>query len=267
MSAMSLFAFSAGPLVGVPVALFIGGLISAFSIYFIVKNRKRYKLIEGTPLVKTEQLQPGLAQVHGQALALGPMIKSPLTNTQCVYFHFILEEERTRMSSTGGSRGAKVESYWQPIIDDRQAAPCAVGDETGWAEVNLKDAETVLKVGACRNSGFIQSAPPDVKKRLEKQYNHSTKGWVFEKKTRYTETVIKEGDELFVLGEAVPRQRGQRLRFVKGQQPLLISDKDSSALAKHYKFYFVASCIGAAVAILGTLCCMGMFTILSFTMS
>jgi hypothetical protein len=260
-----LLGFSFGPLIGVPVIVVIGGVLGGVAAWSIFKNRKRYMLIEGTQRVKVEQLQPGLYQLHGQAVAMGPLLSSPLTNSRCIYFRFLLEEQRTRSVSSGARGAMRTETYWHPIIDDVQATPAAIDDGSGWAEVEFKDAETVLKVHASRQSGFIQSAPPAVKKRLEKLYNHSTKGWFFEKSTRYTETIIQEGDDLFILGEAVPRDKqGKRFCLIKDKHPLLVSDKDASELARHYKMYFWLSCVGAVGAVLLILVCSGFLTFMAF---
>jgi hypothetical protein len=267
MHAVSLIGFNVGPLLGIPVIFLIGGILLAVCGWGIYKNRKRYMLIENTKFVQVQDLQPGMFQLHGQAVAMGPLLRSPLTNSECVYFRFLLEEQHTRTVHTGGPRGgSRTETYWHPVVDDVQATQAAIDDGTGWAEVDFQDAEMVLKIRASQNSGFFQSAPPDVKKRLEKKYNHSTKGWFFEKTTRYTETIVQEGDDLFVLGEAVPRDKqGKRFCLVKGKQPLLVSDKDASELGKHYKFYFYLCIGGAAVAALFILICSGFFAFLAFT--
>jgi hypothetical protein len=264
MHAGALLGFSFMPLLGIPVILLIGGVILGVAGWGIYRNRKRFMLIENTQLVQVQDLQPGLFQLHGHAVAMGPLLRSPLTNSECVYFRFLLEEQRTRTVDAGPRGGSRVEKYWHPVIDDAQATQAAIDDGTGWAEVELKDAEVVLKVSAARNSGSFQSAPPDVKKRLEKKYNHSTKGWFFEKTTRYSEMLVKEGDDLFVLGEAVPRDdKGKRFCVVKGEHPLLVSDKDASGLAAHYKRYYYLSIAGAGLGVLLILVCSGIFTVMA----
>src|SRR6202011_5749023 len=104
-----------GPIIAVVVILLIGGAITALLVYLTIRFRNRLKLIEAAPLCTADQLRTGLAKMRGKIISLvdeDDMLISPLTQTLCVYYRFVVEEQRTRTVSTG--RGVRTETYWHP---------------------------------------------------------------------------------------------------------------------------------------------------------
>jgi hypothetical protein len=246
-----------GPIIAVGIILLIGGVITAVLVYLTIKFRNRLKLIEAAPLCTADQLRTGLAKMRGKIISLvdeDEMLISPLTQTLCVYFKFVVEEQRTRTVSTG--RGMRTETYWHPVITDIQAVHSAVKDKTGEAVVDLKMAEITLTQSCKAKTGLFSSAPKGLERRLQQLYGFSTKGFIFSKSLRYSEMVIEEGVKVFVVGDVKARKDGSS-SFRKGENPLLVTDKNEQELVSHFKWRFTAALIGAIVVPLLFLACAG----------
>src|SRR5580692_7832628 len=101
------------------------------------RNRAKVKTIEATPLAPIGQLDNGYWKTSGQAVALEEPLLSPMTKTKCVFFHFKVEELKSRTSTTttnnargGSSTRTQTTNYWETVVTDRQAVRCAVKDDT-----------------------------------------------------------------------------------------------------------------------------------------
>jgi hypothetical protein len=224
---------------------FTGGML-----IFAVKARNRIKLIEAAPLCKADQLITGLAKMRGTIVALDKedLLVSPMTKTRCVFYKFVVEEQRTRTVTRreGNRTVTRQETYWHPIITDVQTVPTAVQDKSGEALVDLKEAELTLKAMRA-NSGTFKSVPADLERTLQKRYGISSKGLIFNKNMRYTEAVIEQGAKVFVVGDCKVK-RGGTASFYKGSSPLLVTDKNEEDLVRHYKTRLMGFTIGAIVA-------------------
>src|SRR5262249_60631356 len=92
--------------------------------------------------------------------------------------------------------------------------------------------------------------PPRLERLLRARYGTSTRGLLFNKTMRYTETVIEEADKLIALGEVRSKKRGDRHVMTKGVEvPLIVSDKSDTDLAKSYAWSRNLYAIGACIPI------------------
>jgi hypothetical protein len=238
------------------LALIVPGIVSLIAlgaaaglIYGAVRARNRLKLIEAAPLCKADQLITGLAKMRGKIVALDEeeLLRSPMTRTVCVYYRFIVQEQRTRTvtSYQNGRSVTRTETYWHTLVDDVQAAPSAVQDKTGEALVDLTEAELTLKAMQA-TSGTFKNVPESLERTLRRKYGVSGKGLIFNKNMRYTESVIKQGAKVFVVGDCKVRKSGTA-SFYKGDNPLLVTDKNEEELVGHYKTRFIGFLIAAIV--------------------
>lgn len=240
----------------VSVVLFIGAIAFGACAYGYWCSKRKIASIEGAQSSEIDDLEEGYWKVSGRVVALEEPLVSPITREPCVFFSFKVEEQRTRTVKThvpAGPHGStrvqtRTETYWATVIDDTQAVSCAVKDKSGEAEIDLLDAETVLSPSGHSSSGTFKNCPAHLQKTLSKQYGFSTKGLVFNKSLRYTETIIREGDKLFVIGD-VEMSRGEPC-FVRGSQPFIVSDRSEAKLVKHYKTRAAWSLVGAIASII-----------------
>jgi E3 Ubiquitin ligase len=242
------------------IALIVPAIVSLFGLIFggvmvfmAIRARNRLKLIEAAPLCKADQLITGLAKMRGKIAALDEddLLTSPMTKTVCVYFRFLIQEERTRTvtSYQNGRNVTRTERYWHTVVDDIQTVPTAVQDKTGDALVDLTAAELTLKAMQA-TSGTFKSVPASLERTLQKRYGVSGKGLIFNKNMRYTESVIEQGAKVFVVGDCKMKKSGTP-SFFRGDHPLLVTDKNEEELVGHYKKRFIGFLIaGIAVPIL-----------------
>ena len=233
------------------LAIVVAGAIALVSLGFavglmiaLVRARHRIKFIEAAPECQGGQLIAGLAKMRGEIRAVNgaDLLASPMTQAPCVYYKFVVEQERTRNDRTDRSMGT--ETDWQTVLTDEQAVPAAVRDETGDALVDLKGAEVVLSQGQQLKSGTFNNTPAELEGRLSTRYGFSGKGFIFNKSLRYTEQVIEEGVKVLVVGEVKVHQSGTAV-FIKGDHPLLVTDKSEDELVSHYKKEGIAFLIAA----------------------
>jgi hypothetical protein len=220
-------------------------IVEGVLIYFARRHGRRAGLIEHAPPAKAGNMGPGLAKLTGQVVAIAGTVDGPLTNTPCVYYRFKVEEKVTQYHGHGAS------SHWKTIVNDVQSRACAVQDESGIVGVNLREAELLLEPDAQAKSGFLNDAPPALERTLAR-YGKTSKGWIFNKTMRYTETRIDEGDSLFIVGDA-QQTPGGNWEFVKGDDLFLVSDRGESELVAQYRGYALWCWVGATLVLVGLL--------------
>ena len=233
------------------LAIVVAGAIALVGLGFavglmvgLVRARHRIRFIEAARECQGGQLIAGLAKMRGEIRAVNgaDLLVSPMTQVPGVYYKFVVEQESTRNDSTDQSM--RTETDWHTVITDEQAVPAAVRDETGDALVDLKGAEVVLSQGQQLKSGTFNNMPAELEGRLNTLYGFSSKGFIFNKSLRYTEQVIEEGVKVLVVGEVKVHQSGTAV-FIKGDHPLLVTDKSEDELVSHYKKEGIAFLIAA----------------------
>ncbi|MHC4884223.1 MAG: GIDE domain-containing protein [Planctomycetota bacterium] len=230
-----------------PELLIIGSVLLVASGVLGYLGHGRWKvlcLVRDTPTVKVNQLPSrGIAEIKGRVSDAGNLLESPMRGTPCVYYHFEVEEKRTRHTGKSSS------TYWATVIEDEQYAPCAVEDETGEVMVSLREAELMLDADSHDRSGFLDDASPELEDTLQRRYGRSSQGWIFNKSMRYTETVLEAGDPVYVLGTVA--QRSGMISLVKGDAPFIVSDKGERGVRSKLQMGSTGYWIGSAAALAG----------------
>lgn len=198
-------------------------IIVVICLFFIgLWNLKRYRIINNTPISKIADIREGLAAVEGRVVALNEAIQSPLSGVRCVYYKFIVKREKS------GHKGTR----WIKEIKDIKHVPFYVNDGTGIAEIELRKAKLFSDtIGV--SSGFFNPAPPQLEKTLNERYGYSSEGIIFNKLLCYIEKVLKENDNIYVIGYVINRQ-DLPYRFVKDKFPFIISNRSKDWLLDHY---------------------------------
>jgi hypothetical protein len=237
-------------MVTVVVILALGGLGIGVLFFLLKRFKKRIETIEKAPRTDVAHLQEGLHKTCGTSVALDKPIVSPLTQTECIFYHFRVEELQTSHSTmrnrNGTTRTTSSQSSWVTVVNDRQAVPCGLEDETGMAQVDLLGAEMLLKTSAPKQSSFFNSCPAELQETLKRRYDFSTKGLLLSKSLRYTEMIIRPGDKLFVLGN-VATNDGERPTFVKGEHSFIVSDKEEAEVLRHFRRHIRGCQVGMGI--------------------
>jgi len=245
--------------------LLIGLAITFFLGWNVLHHHARAQAIDETPPTTIQEITNDPVKVEGEAVALGPLLSSPVTGTPCLYFKLVIEEERAivenrHVSTAPGTQSRSLHQRnvrthtrreWVTIVEDVQQAECGVKDDTGVAAVDLPDAEVTLLGKEPNLTGSVNQCPEEVKKRLADHYGLVMGGFVgvlFSKKTRYTESLLVPGDHLLVLGvgRVQPKRRpaigqGKKTRLV-------VSNRTGAEMLRHHTGRKIGSAVGAVIA-------------------
>jgi hypothetical protein len=208
-----------------PVLLIFGGVAAIVALVMLFNGRtnmmKQKRMLE-TETVRVDRLKGGFSEVKGRARGSGKTLTSPMSQTPCIYYQFKVEEYVRRGRS----------SYWRTVVDDRQDAGCLLDDGHGQCAVRIRESELLLNAGPALKSGTFNDASPELEATLQR-YGTSSKGWVFNKAMRYTETLVVEGQPIYVIGTAMRRADGL-YEFQKAGDLFIVSDKTEEELASRF---------------------------------
>ena len=172
--------------------LVIGLVLMVVMVIVANRNWSRYQLIMHTETSRVSSLVGGLSEVRGKVVPMGDTLLSPLSKTTCVHYHLVISES----AGSGGSGGAS-------FAEERRSVPCGVDDGTGVIEVDLDRAQLILEWDVKVTSANFDSASSAAEHMLLEQYDISPTHLSGSANSMvYEETVLQEGDEIYVLGDA-----------------------------------------------------------------
>ena len=227
------------------IVFLVGALVAAIPTLFAVLFYRRAAAVAGMRLTRVGNLRRGVVKVKGRVVAQESLLTSPLGRRPCVYYRFVVEE----MRRTGGSVRSGGGSYWETVIDDKQGLDVLIEDETGQVEVRLEEADVELKSEQSQTTGTFDEPPERLRRVLEDRYGRSTRGLLFNRTLRYTETSLEDGARVVAVG-AVEGGRGGVARLASGSVPLMVSDKGAKKLGGPYRRRALYCLVGAGVILL-----------------
>jgi hypothetical protein len=208
----------------------IGLAFGIFTFYKGLMKFKKKKLIEDIPTSAVRSIAMGLVEIFGQVVpSKGSIIVSPLTNKDCVYYTYEIEEY-----IRSGKR-----SRWVTVKKGSEGVHFFLKDKTGLVLVEPNGAEIEIK-----NDFFFESRigrdPPQIVKDFMKKSKMSFEGLFGTNKTmRFTECVICPGDNVYILGdaadnpyvqEATAKSNVDDIMICKGDDAFYISDESEKEL-------------------------------------
>ncbi len=165
------------------VFLLLPGAAFAYAVIRLIHYRRKAGKIGSTKLSNLGKIKEGYRRARGTVVAREKLLRSPLTSTSCVYYRFKVEEYR------GGAKNAQ----WWSVVNDCDWIDIAITDPNGEAEVELDEAEVVLKSAECIQSNVFNDPPTRLERVMSERHGKSTSGWFFNKSMRYSEEVISRG--------------------------------------------------------------------------
>ena len=146
----------------VPLLLLVTAVL-AWLAFLAIKTKR---MQENIPTSKTQGVVFGVAEVKGKLVpqAEGGVVPGPLSNEDCVWYHYTVEERR----------GSGKKKYWYTIQDDVVKRPFFCEDEEGRIRVFPGNAECITR-------------------HVQTEYRGNR---------RYIERRLSPSDELYILGKA-----------------------------------------------------------------
>jgi hypothetical protein len=242
-----------------PLAFLVVGLgLGGGLLYASQRMRTRVECIQNARPCKAGSPVAGLVKMHGtvQAVNPGELLVSPIEQRPCVYYKLVIEQFRTSSSTAKTSVGrAPGSGSWEPIVEDVQAVPMVIADETGDVAIDPKEAQLDFKAKS-KESNLFTSMPKELEESLRERYKIVTKTFFIPKQMRYTEVVIAQDAEVFVVGDC--EMKDGKATLTRKDHPLLLTFRKEQEVVRNSKITatictvaaVVVSCIFLAIAAL-----------------
>lgn len=154
------------------------GATACWALYKFAASIRRDRLLEDTPLVKIRSAAQGYVKVFGRAKA-AEATASPLSSRPCVWWSYSVDEKK---------RNGKGETYWDSINSATSITPFVLADADGECLVGPVNAEITPSIhDVWFGDEPLPEGPPS--------------GFMISNAYRYTERLLREGDQLSVTGE------------------------------------------------------------------
>lgn len=236
------------------------------------------------PLSRIGKLRPGFRKVRGKVVPLGEVLRSPLTNKECVYYKFSVEEDRKTYKdspfvvseSSLGHRphaDAMAASYLiadgrrevhsnRTLLDLEDDIPFMIEDDTGNVEVDLQGATVFVKEKTRILSNADRALPPQLLELLQEEYGIYTVDENGSIKTLVCyEEIISVGARITIAGRVEEITSGD-LYFQQDGGPLIVSDRDVMKEGQSAHSRAIGFTLGAGASLgLGIVCLLGAFVL------
>jgi hypothetical protein len=230
------------------ILLIAGPLLALLFGYFWRKTKRTRDLMSATETCPIGQLTEGPAEVRGRTATSEEPLTSPWRQQECVHYSFHVQQRRSSTNSKGHTS-----HRWVTYIKDEKTLPFLVKDDTGQAVVDSSKIKFVINQDKFSRSGLMNDADTDLQQLLETRYSKKTKGLMFNKTLRYTESALELDEEVYVFGDATRLGGGWGLS--DGEMPLIVSDKGGAAIEKSISrkvtWFKVLTVLSAAAGVIG----------------
>lgn len=239
----------------------LGGLVSlGFAAHLFMKGKKIGAVMEGTP----GAAMTGMVAVSGRVKAEGPLLKAPITETECVAFDYRIQEERRRRnrsssrSRSGGrrggrrrNRGGRNSKRWETVESGCRATRFRLEGPQGSVVVNGGPADVDIKDTKLRRRGRgggldMDTGGGGVGGALAGLANSATS-----RRRRYREKRLDVGETVYVIGEAQQQGDGVEIGQPGEGGVFVVSDRDAKSLARSSYMTAIVLAVVALACVVG----------------
>ncbi|PSH00864.1 MAG: hypothetical protein BRC30_01270, partial [Nanohaloarchaea archaeon SW_7_46_7] len=201
-----------------------------------------------TPTQKIRSMSMGTVEVKGEAGVVSEKLKSPLTNTECVYYEYEVEEYK---------RTGKHKS-WQTIDTGSSSKAIGIDDGTGAAVVEVDRADVELPDKDYKEKISGGEEPPQriqefIEETKDVEGGHDGVMSIFDNSRRYTEWYIEPGDHLYIFGYAEEERRSDGTNYpviTSGNAPMFyVTDKSEEYLRDLWGWTYKAMLLAGIILI------------------
>ncbi len=238
------------------VFLIVGLGLGCGLLYGNYRTRNYLRSLEQARPCKAGSPVSGPVKIQGVAKAADAkdLLISPIEQQPCVYYHLVIEQFQTSSSSRTPSsvpRRGPGSGSWVRVIEDTQAIPMLVADETGAVPVDAKAAKIDFKSNR-RHANFLSKLPKELEASLRERYKIVTSTFFIPKQMRYTEIVIPQDAEVFLHGDCEVKD-GQAT-FDTKSHPLYLSFRKEKDLIRNGKISsWIMGGLGVLIPILAVI--------------
>lgn len=237
------------------------------------------------PLSRIGKLRPGPRKVRGKIAAREKVLRSPMTNRECVYYRLRVYEEGRKsrpadvlrsvlrgppalngiffvyrfdsFASAQDSGNERSVYSWHNVLDEVESVPFCIEDETGSVEVDVRGATVSPKTKARMDTSMHEPvlALSPLTERLREEHGLEAVDERGQFKTlRFVEEVLLIGADATVLG-SVESIEGRALRFHVDDEALLVAEGNVAKQGREARNRAIGFAVGCGIAfIVGVAC-------------
>ncbi|PKK84171.1 MAG: hypothetical protein CVT49_05070 [candidate division Zixibacteria bacterium HGW-Zixibacteria-1] len=239
------------------------------------RTMRKYRLIRDIPRSKIRSMAMGLVEIHGNVKA-EQMIKTPFSNSDCVYFKYEIKEYKQRTSRDSKGR-TRTTHEWVMIASGDRRIPFFAEDDTGSVYVDPDGAEFTVDVrkafyqkegmfegisnliDTLRNIGNFDRLPDNISE-LNLSPIEPGRKFTFGSRVgdrKYYEYFMTDKDNLFIMGTAANSPDApDKVLIKKGENEptYMISDKSENEMLRSLRGKMILTfALGGGTFIAGVL--------------
>jgi len=248
----------------------VGGGIA---FYCGFRQMHKYRLIKDIPRSKVRSIAMGLVEIHGQVKDgdAGNRLKSPFSQTDCVYYRYEIKEYRKHSSG----RGKGSTHQWDTIASGERRMPFFAEDETGCVRIEPAEAEYSIAakkaflqkaglfggitslIDSLRNWDHDPAEAVDISGLNLVPIDPEATFTFFNRvgDRRYFEYYLEPGENLFVMGTAAGDGQAPTsvvIRKGENQPTFIISNESEKNLLQSLKWQMIVNyVVGGAMIVMG----------------
>jgi hypothetical protein len=238
----------------------------------------------GIAPTRVSKLRPGVRKIYGRVVLTGKTVLSPLTKKPCVYYRFLVDEERKTFKSNSQAyahhrigallswyvfgafgyllyrffaahnsqgRPSKVVYSWDNVLDKSKHLPLAIEDTTGVVHLDLTHADVDIKDKSRLLSTEVDPFPAELQGFLQDRYDiYAVDDDGRYKCMRVIEEALKEGSKVTVVGPyGAGSGIGNRFRGTPEEGRLLITEFDADKQSRSARFMGTVFAAGASITL------------------
>lgn len=202
-------------------------IFAILKVQDFLKIYKRIQKMKKTPTTDIRYLDSGQFEVKARISSLSKKIESPLSQSECVWYSLIIKE----LVKQGKS------STWKIRANVQKCNLCIIDDGTGTCQVDLSQIDFDLGTNYKGKSGTFDNPTTEEQHALTNVGLDPETFFGFNKTLQYEEYILREGDELYLLGNCKPIPKANNKMLMQGtpEKPLFVSDKSEAELIKKYE--------------------------------
>ncbi len=200
----------------------LGGLAGVGAVMTYLKSsqlQSEFSYMQRMSATVKEVSHGVMAEITGIAEPVSSSLKSPKTQKDCVYYHYIVERREERRTQKGGTT-----YQWAKVTDSKQAVPFYLDDGTGKIQLDLSGVDGV---DAVKTFEGVENTPTGIKAALFGFNLQLTPDTPY----RFTEYALGAGSKLYALGLVKGDEKGSfHLVPPNDGRPFIVSYKSEEAL-------------------------------------
>jgi hypothetical protein len=182
-----------------------GGLLGFLSSFSTLQDKK---VLERTPLSKIRSIAMGRVQIQGKALPMDSVMKSPISNSDCMYYWAIVREENPSSKYK-----------WKTLAAEKKYINFLLKDSTASVMVNPEKADIQISNASVNYIKPGEEIPANIRTFLEK---NGVKLGFGRKLLMCTEYLIKPKDSMTVVGTASDNPHTEEATAVGSTEDIMI---------------------------------------------